>query len=202
MGPQLAPRSHWQERLVRKQVQVNPQFPLVPLVPRGSSLRSVWSGLAALVSRGILGSVLWAANLSWCRRQRRRAAGVGGGGTGQQPRAGQPGPAQLFSGLHFPPRLRKAGGQRGSPRCVLLPGGQSLIPGEQHRLPHALSPAISEAPWPTPQPCPSPGEEWWAFLFLKHSPMRTKESLGTPEIPTGVRRLTLSCSSLEGHQPP
>lgn len=191
---------------------MNLQFPQVPLFPQGSSLRSVWSVRVGSPgewrwqkqgrSRAILGSVLWAANLSWCRRQRRRAAGVGEGETGQQPHTAQPGPTQLFSGLHFPSRLRKAGGQRGSPRHVLLPAGQSLVPGVQHQLPHALSPAIPKAPWLTPQPCPSPGEEWWTFLFLKHRPLQTKESLGTPEIPTGVRRLMLSCSPLEGHQPP
>lgn len=38
---------------------------------------------------------------------------------------------------------------RGSPRPVLLPTGQGVIPGVQYWLPHTLSPAISKAPWPT-----------------------------------------------------
>lgn len=67
-----------------------------------------------------------------------------GGAWGASP-TGHPGPPQLSSRPHDLGRMMG----RGSPRPVLLPTGQGVIPGVQYRLPHTLSPAISKAPWPT-----------------------------------------------------
>lgn len=169
----------------------------------------MWSGLAAPASGvgssrvGVEGSWVRFSGLQTSHVARDRGDQLQGwakGGQGSSPALGSLVQPSSSAASTSPCDLGRRVG-RGSPRHV-LPAGQSPTPGVQHRLPHALSLAISEALWPTPQPCPSPGEEWWAFSFSKHSPLRTKESLGTPEIPMGVRRLMLSYSSLEGHEPP
>lgn len=58
---------------------------------------------------------------------------------------------------------------RGSPQPVFLLTGQGVIPGRQY------GPLASTA-----QLCRSPGEKWWAFAFLKHSPLGKQGIWGNP----------------------
>lgn len=103
-----------------------------------------------------------AANLSWCRRQRWRDAGMGGAG-GAAPWASSSPAASTTS--HDLGRLMG----RGSPQPVFLLTGQGVIPGRQY------GPLASTA-----QLCRSPGEKWWAFAFLKHSPLGKQGIWGNP----------------------